>query len=107
MNLESFDAMKGYLIANVDVQNPEAYEAYRSRTAEIVARHDGRFLVRGGRIEIREGMPAIHRLVILEFPSIEQARIFYDSDDYQAILPDRTNNAVSNVFLVEGCPPQA
>ena len=98
--------MKGYLIANVDVSDAEGYEAYRSQTAAIIARFDGRFLVRGGKVEVREGTPCVQRLVVLEFPSMEQARIFYDSPEYQAVLPHRTANARSDVFLVEGCAPQ-
>ena len=94
--------MKGYVVANVHVDNPDAYEAYRSRTADIIAHYGGRFLVRGGDLEVIEGDPGIARLVILEFPSVEAAHIFYDSPEYQAILPDRLNNARSTLFVVNG-----
>jgi uncharacterized protein (DUF1330 family) len=94
--------MKGYVVANVDVQNPLAYESYRSRTADIIAQYGGRFLVRGGAVEVIEGDPGIAGLVILEFPSVEDAHRFYDSPEYQAILPDRLNNANSTLVVVEG-----
>jgi uncharacterized protein (DUF1330 family) len=94
--------MKGYVIANVSVEDAAAYEGYRSRTAAIIAQYGGRILVRGGAIEVREGDPGIGRLVILEFPSVEAARIFYDSPEYQEILPIRFDSASSTLFIAEG-----
>ena len=94
--------MKGYVIANVEVTDPVAYEAYRSQTAAIIARYGGRFLVRGGALEVREGERGIGRLVVLEFPSVEAATIFYDSPEYQAIVPIRQEFASSTLFIVEG-----
>jgi uncharacterized protein (DUF1330 family) len=94
--------MKGYVIANVHVTDATGYEAYRSRTAAIIAQYGGRFLVRGGAVEVREGDAGIGRVVVLEFPSVEAARIFYDSPEYQAIVPARQANAESNLFIVEG-----
>jgi uncharacterized protein (DUF1330 family) len=93
---------KGYVIANVSVEDATAYEAYRSRTAAIIAQYGGRFLVRGGAIEVREGEPGIDRLVILEFPSVEAARTFYDSPEYQEVLPIRFENASSTLVIAEG-----
>ena len=94
--------MKGYIVANVDVRDREGYEVYRSRTADIIAQYGGRFLVRGGAVEIREGEPGISRLVVLEFPDMAAARTFYDSPEYQAILPHRTANSTATLFLAEG-----
>lgn len=94
--------MKGYLIANVDVADPVGYERYRSRTRAVVERHGGRFLVRGGALDVLEGDPGIERLVVLEFASVEAAHAFYASADYQAILPLRTANAEASLFIVEG-----
>ena len=94
--------MKGYVVANVHVENPSAYEDYRSRTAEVIAQYGGRILVRGGAVEVVEGDPGIGRLVILEFPSVADAWRFYESPEYQAILPGRLNNATSTLFVVNG-----
>ena len=94
--------MKGYVIANVEVTDPVAYEAYRSRTHAIIDQYGGRFLVRGGAIQVREGEPGLSRLVILEFPSVEAATTFYDSPEYQAIVPIRQANAESSLCIVEG-----
>jgi uncharacterized protein (DUF1330 family) len=94
--------MKGYVIANVSVEDVAAYEPYRDQVPAIINRYGGRYLVRGGAIEVREGEPGIARLVILEFPSVEAARSFYDSPEYQAILPIRLDTANSTLVIAEG-----
>ena len=94
--------MKGYVIATVRVEDVEAYEPYRQRAQEIIARHGGRYLVRGGRVDVREGALERDRVIVLEFPTMEQASAFYGCDDYQAIVPIRQRNAEAQLFLVEG-----
>ena len=94
--------MKGYVIATIRVDDAEAYEAYRSRTGAVIESFGGRFLVRGGQVEPREGEMAHDRVVVIEFPSMDRARAFYDSDAYQAIVPIRKAHADSRLFLVEG-----
>lgn len=93
--------MAAYLIAEIALTNPQAYEAYKPLAAAAIAKFGGRYLVRGGNTETLEGQ-SWNRIVILEFPSMDQARIFYNSPDYQAVLPLRRDNAVSRVTLVEG-----
>ena len=94
--------MSAYLIANVHVHDPDAYEAYRSRTGAIVARHGGRFIVRGGKVHPLEGEPRIHRLVIIEFPDLTAAKGFYDSAEYQEVIPLRTIASQGELLIVEG-----
>ncbi|WP_028969310.1 DUF1330 domain-containing protein [Sphingomonas sp. URHD0057] len=94
--------MAAYLVASIHVHNPLGYDEYRSRTQSIVEAHGGRFLVRGGTVHPLEGAEDIERFVVIEFPSVEAARVFYDSADYQRILPARTDNAATDMFIVEG-----
>ncbi len=94
--------MKGYLVANVSVGNEQAYEAYRSQVEAIIARHGGRYLVRGGAVEVLEREQAVSRLVIVEFPGVEAVRAFYDSPEYQEIIPLRTNHSVGSLAIVAG-----
>jgi uncharacterized protein (DUF1330 family) len=94
--------MKGYIIAQVEVEDPGAYEAYRSRTAEVIAKYGGHFIVRGGKVEVLEGEFRRNRLVVLEFPSRTAAHIFYESPEYQAIIPLRTRASKADLLLVEG-----
>ena len=94
--------MSAYVIANVDVHDPQAYEAYRCRTRETIEAHGGRFIVRGGDIDVLEGEPNVRRLVVIEFPDKEAARRWYDSPEYQAILPLRTSTSDGALFIVDG-----
>ena len=94
--------MSAYLIANVDVHDPDAYQHYRSRTGTIVERHGGRFIVRGGTVHHLEGEPWAHRLVVIEFPDLAAAQGFYDSPEYQAIIPLRTRVSEGALLIVEG-----
>lgn len=76
--------MKAYLLVEAKVSDAQAYAAYKELAAVAIARHGGRYLARGGRIEVLEGNWQVpERLVIVEFDSPEQAKRFYDSPEYQ------------------------
>lgn len=94
--------MRAYLIANIDVHDADAYQAYRSRTGAIVERHGGRFIVRGGNIHPLEGEAWARRLVIIEFPDLEAANSFYTSEGYQEVIPLRTCASEGSLLIVEG-----
>lgn len=98
-------APKGYILAEIAVTNPEPYKDYVAAVTPIVAAFGGKYIVRAGRNETREGAGPQGRLVLLEFPSFEAARIFYDSPEYAAILRLRTDNATSRIILLEGYAP--
>ncbi|MBM3584393.1 MAG: DUF1330 domain-containing protein [Alphaproteobacteria bacterium] len=93
---------KGYVLAKVTVRDATAYEDYRSKVLATIEAHGGRFLVRGGAAEVKEGGWTNPRLVVIEFPSVEAARGWYASPAYRAILPGRTRNADSDVVIVAG-----
>ena len=95
--------MAGYVIVDVEVRDPEGYKAYTDRVPATVAAYGGRFIVRGGAYETREGNWQPKRIVILEFPDIAAARAWYDSPEYQAILPIRQAHSHCNFLtIVEG-----
>jgi uncharacterized protein (DUF1330 family) len=87
----------GYVVVSVDVQNPEPYREYKRQVPATVAQYGGRFIVRGGEIETLEGEPP-KRLVVIEFESVDQARTWYHSPEYQAILPIRLQNSRTAFF---------
>jgi uncharacterized protein (DUF1330 family) len=89
----------GYVVVNVEVLDAEAYRAYQLQVPATVERHAGRFIIRGGQAETLEGTPP-HRLVVIEFPSVEQARAWYDSPEYQAILPIRAAHSRIGFFSI-------
>lgn len=92
---------KGYLIGHITVANPEAYKEYVTRATPIMERYSGRFIVRGGRSEAPEGQVK-ERHVVIEFPSYEEARLAYYSDEYQEVLKIRRANSEGDIILVEG-----
>jgi len=94
--------MAAYVIANVNVHDAASFEEYRRQVPATIAKHGGRYLVRGGRVEHIEGAWNPTRLVVLEFPSIEQARRWYDSEDYRGPKALRMKSALTDVIFVEG-----
>ncbi len=94
--------MAAYVIADIEVTDPAGYEEYRGGVSATIARHGGRYLVRGGAHEILEGRWHPRRLVVLEFPSRADARRWYDGEEYRAFRAIRQRCAVGNVLLVEG-----
>lgn len=97
--------MPAYFIANIEITDPAEFEAYRRDVPAVIARHGGRYLVRGGAIEVLEGDPGLSRVVILEFPDMESARAFYASEDYAPLLAQRLRATRSRIALVEGYLP--
>ena len=95
--------MAAYVIVDVDVHDSEAYKEYSAQVPATVAKYGGRFIVRGGAYETREGHWSPQRIVVLEFPTIEAARTWYDSPEYQAIRPIRQAHSHCNFLtIVEG-----
>jgi uncharacterized protein (DUF1330 family) len=94
--------MAAYLIVDITVESPDRYQDYVSQAPAFVAKHGGRYLVRGGNAEAREGDWLPERLVILEFPTRANASALLDDPDYQAIAPLRQTNTRSNLIIVDG-----
>ena len=91
-----------YVVAQVDVKDPAAYEEYRAQVPATLAKYGGEFLVRGGTVEVLEGDPPLGRVVVLRFASLDQARAWYRSPEYAGPLALRQRVAVSRAMLVEG-----
>ena len=92
---------KGYWIAHVDVDDPEAYQKYREANGPALAAYGGRFLVRAGTQEVREGRVR-SRTVVIEFDGYEKALACYDSEDYQKAIALRANVSTGDLSIVEG-----
>jgi uncharacterized protein (DUF1330 family) len=92
---------KGYVIARVTVTNPEAYAEYAKAATEAIRQYGGRPLVRGGSYEAVEG-EARPRNVVLEFESLEQAKRYYRSPEYQAAKAKRDGACTAEFVIVEG-----
>lgn len=94
--------MPAYLIADIEVTDPTAFEQYRSQVPATIAAHGGRYLVRGGATQIAEGTWQPKRVIVLEFPTMQQLQGWYNSPEYQKILPLRLNASKGNAVMVEG-----
>ena len=94
--------MTAYLIAEVDVHDPDRYEEYKRLAPGAIEACGGKYLVRGGETTLFEGDQEPKRVVILEFESMEKAQAFVDSEEYREIKAIRHATAVSRIFGVEG-----
>ena len=94
--------MSAYIIADIQVSDPVAYDDYRPLAAASIARFGGRFIVRGGKVDLLEGEPQPERIVVIEFPDADTARRWYQSEEYQAALKIRQAASRGRVLLVEG-----
>ena len=93
---------KAYVIGNITITNADGYAHYSARVPAVVAAFGGRYRVRGGMATPLDGQASAARYVVIEFPSREQAQAWYDSVEYQSILPLRLNNSTGQVALVDG-----
>jgi uncharacterized protein (DUF1330 family) len=94
--------MAAYIIADIRVTDPVSYDHYRPLAAASIARFGGRFVVRGGAVDLLEGEPEPERIVVIEFPDADTARRWYRSEEYQAALKVRQAASRGRVLLVEG-----
>ncbi len=94
--------MAGYMIAQVNVNDPQKFEVYRGQVGATIEKYGGKYLVRGGETETVEGDWNPQRLVILQFDSIERAKEWYYSQEYSGPMQLRHQAANSNVVFVEG-----
>ena len=94
--------MAAYVIVDIEVTDPAAYEKYRSLVPPLVAKYGGKYLVRGGNFEKVEGDWTPTRLVVLEFENLARAKQFYYSEDYEPVKQIRLKSTNSNMVMVEG-----
>lgn len=95
-------AMPAYVIAEVDVTDAAAYEDYRKQVPAVVTKYGGKFVVRGGKVETLEGSWSPKRIVVLEFPSVEQAQKWYRSSEYAPLIALRQRASRGKLIVVEG-----
>ncbi|MBI28790.1 MAG: hypothetical protein CMI95_02720 [Pelagibacteraceae bacterium] len=94
--------MKGYLIAQINVNNLENYKEYLKNVTPIAQKYGGEYIIRAGKYEVMEGDWPFKRNVVIKFPSIEKAKEFYTSKEYEPIKKIRADNADNNLILIEG-----
>jgi uncharacterized protein (DUF1330 family) len=95
--------MPAYLIADTQITDHQTYDEYKRNVALTVGKFGGRFLVRGGKHELLEGNWQAHRLVVIEFPSMEALKSWYSSPEYAPLLAMRQPAATVHLLAVQGC----
>ena len=94
--------MVAYVLAEIEVTNPEGYKAYTAVVPATIEKYGGKFLVRGGAIEVLEGDWPQRRRVLLEFPSKEIALEWWNSPEYEKPMALRRANSSGRLLLLEG-----
>src|SRR5919201_317573 len=97
--------MPAYFINDMEVLDAQLLEDYKKLSPPTVAQYGGKFIARGGRCETLEGTWSPKRLVIIEFPSIEQAKAWANSPEYAPAKKLRQKASRSNIVVVEGVAP--
>lgn len=98
--------MSAYVVAQIEITDPDRYAEYVKQVPATIARYGGRYLARGGKAEALEGRLAGKRMAIVEFDSYERAKDWYESDDYRRPKALRQGASVSSLVLVDGIPSQ-
>jgi len=94
--------MSAYIVVDIAVHDREKYQQYVSVAPGFVAKHQGRYIDRGGAVEVAEGNWQPERLVIVEFPSLDHAHAFLQDPEYRAVAAIRQAATTSKMVVVEG-----
>ena len=95
--------MSAFLIVDTKINNADAYEEYKKLAKPIAEKYGGSYRARGGEMDVREtDLWAPTRVVIIEFPDMDSARAFVDSEEYAPVKPMRRDNAECTLFILDG-----
>ncbi|MBT6095875.1 MAG: DUF1330 domain-containing protein [Rhodospirillaceae bacterium] len=94
--------MAAYVAIEVKLKNPEKLKAYSQAAGKTVTTHGGNFSIRAAFVEALAGNADYDRFVMIEFPDTEAARTWYQSPEYQALIPMREEGADMTFSLIEG-----
>ena len=94
--------MPAYMIVNVNLKDPVAYEKYKAEVPALISKHGGEYLVRGGQHEVLEGNWQPSRLVLFRFPDRAAARAFMDDPAYAPLKKLRQSIADTDAVVVDG-----
>jgi uncharacterized protein (DUF1330 family) len=94
--------LTAYIIADVDVRDPVAYEEYRQQVPATLEKYGGRFVVRGGKVDVLEGAWRPGRIVVLAFDSVEKAKAWWSSVEYAGPKALRQSASKGSLIVVPG-----
>lgn len=93
-----------YYMAEFQPTDREGIKPYSAQVESTFKPYSGRFIVRGGELDVKEGFGAQGRLVVIKFDSLKQAQDWYNSPEYQKIIPIRHRSGNSRTYIVDGLP---
>lgn len=99
--------MPGYIIASIDIHDPEGMKAYSARVPAVIKAFGGRYLVRGATARPVEGDFPLRSITILEFPTLEEAERFWNSDEYGECHALRKTCSTGRAAIFEGTAGEA
>ena len=94
--------MSAYILARVSVRDWDQYREYMNVTPGVIEKFGGRFVVRGGEMVTLEGPEETRRVVLIEFPSLEKAKEFYNSKEYGEAKKLREGAATASLIALDG-----
>jgi uncharacterized protein (DUF1330 family) len=94
--------MKAYIIADINVTDPEHFPEYTSQVQATLDKHGGRFIARGGSVEVLEGTWRPHRIVLIEFPAMAALKRWYASNEYAPLIKLRQKYSEGSLICVQG-----
>ena len=97
--------MAVYMLIDITVREGDLYAQYVEKVREVVERHSGTSLARGGEGTVLSGDWHPGRLILIEFPTTDDLRTCFASPEYAALAPLRERSAVSRAIIVEGVAP--
>ena len=95
-------ATPAYFVAEFQVTDPEGIKPYSAQVESTFKPFSGRYVIRGGELDVHEGFGAQGRLIMIQFDSLAQAKAWYDSPAYQSIISFRHRSGNTRAFIVEG-----
>lgn len=96
--------MSAYVIVEIEIHDPQVYDEYKAAAPASISQYGGRYVARGGKTVTLEGNWDPKRIVVLEFPSLEQARAWWAAPEYSAARAIRQRCASTRMIVVEGVP---
>ena len=94
--------MTAFVVVQESIENEDVFNQYRAKAPATIEAYGGKFLARGGNLEVMEGELPHKRLVIIEFPTRQDAIAWYNSSEYQEILPTRLSSSKGIFAVVDG-----
>ena len=94
--------MPAYIIVEIEITDPVGYEKYKNLAGATVEKYGGKYIVRGGKTEVLEGAWKPKRIVVLEFPTLERAKEWLNSEEYREPRKMRHRTAKTSMLVVEG-----